>query len=228
MRQEFTQEIKNAMDDYLRDIHTVIPAKIVTFDADKCEAQVQPTAKYWRPDGELIDFPEIFEVPVRFIQGIGQKATICHAVEPGDECLLHIAEQALDYWRTGAESPTDLRFDITNAVAVVGFFSEPNPLVKRACDNKSIIIQREETFIELFDKKIEVYTDGDIYEEADLTINSEAGIDINIKAGADIAVEAGGDVSVTAGGNISVTADGNMALEAAGDITLKASAIHLN
>jgi len=102
----------------------------------------------------------------------------------------------------------------------VGFFAQLNPLVKRACDNESIIIQREETFIELFDKKIEIYTDGDIYEEADLTINTEAGIDINVKAGANITVEAGADINVKAAGDIT--------MEAGGNITLKASNIHLN
>jgi len=48
-----------------------------------------------------------------------------------------------------------LRFDISNAIALVGFFAKPNPLVRRACDNESIIVQREETFVEVFDGKIE-------------------------------------------------------------------------
>ena len=103
---------------------------------------------------------------------------------------------------------------------MVGFFAEPNPHVKRACDNESIIIQRENTFIELFDKKIEIYTDGDIYEKADLTINVEAGIDINVKAGVNINVEAGTDINVKAGNNIT--------MEAANNITLKAPRIDLN
>ena len=228
MRQEFTQELKNLMETFQQNIHTVLPGKIVKFDADKQEAQVTPTAKFWKSDASKINYPDIFEVPVFFMQGIGQKATITHVVKPDDECLLFFMEQALDQWRTKAESDTDLRFDISNAFAIVGFFAKPNPHVKRACDNESIIIQREETFIELFDKKIEIYTDGDVYEEADLTINTEAGININVKAGVNIKVEAGTDINVEAGADITVKAGGDMTLEAAGNMTLKAARIDLN
>ena len=228
MYQEFTQEMKNLMETFQQNIHTVLPGKIVKFDADKCEAQVTPTAKFWKPDATKIDYPDIFEVPVFFIQGIGQKVTITHVIKPDDECMLFFFEQALDQWRTKAESDTDLRFDISNAVAVVGFFAKPNPLVKRACDNESIIIQREETFVELFDKKIEIYTDGDICEKADLTIDTEAGIDINVKAGVNIRMKAGAQVDIEADEDVSVKAGGNMTLEAAGNMTLKATNIHLN
>ena len=252
MRQAFTQEMKNLMETFQQNIHTVLPGEIVAFDADKQEAQVKPTAKFWKPDSTKMGYPDIFEVPVFFIQGIGQKATITHVVKPGDECMLFIFEQALDHWRTKAESETDLRFDISNAVALTGFFAEPNPLVKRACDNGSIIIQRENTFIELFDKKIEIYTDGDIYGEADLSINMEAGIDINVEAGANINIEAGANISaeagadvtieaaadiketasvnikIEAGANIDIKAGADMTFEAGGDITMKAQNINLD
>ena len=220
MRQEFTQEMKNLMETYQQNIHTVLPGIIAAFDAERQEAQVKPTAKFWKPDATKIDYPDIFEVPVFFVQGIGQKAAITHAVKPGDECMIFFFEQALDQWRTKAETETDLRFDISNAAALVGFFAEPNPHVKRACENESIIIQRENTFIELFDKKIEIFTDGDIYGEADLSINFEAGIDIKVKAGANIEAEAGADIAVKAAGN--------MTLEAGGIMTLRAPRIDLN
>ena len=228
MYQEFTQKLKDSYHKNMQDVHTVVPGKILTYDPAKQEAKIKPTAKYRKPDDSLIDFPDINHVPVFFPQGMGQTITICWRVEPGDECFLFFNEQALDLWRTGAESETDLRFDLTNAFAFVGLFPKPNPHAKRAYDNKSIIVQREKTFTEWFDKKIEVYTDGDIYEEADLTINVEAGTDINVKAGANIKVEAGGNIKVEAAGNITVKSGGTMDLEAGGDMTLKAPNIHLN
>ena len=236
MRQEVTQELKYFIKDTLQNVHTVLPGKIVTFDADKCEATVKPTAKFRMPDDSQRDFPDIFEVPVFFPQAIGQKATFVHVVRPDDECILFFMEQPLDLWRTGAESPIDLRHDLTNAIAFVGFFAQPNPLVKRACDNESIIIQRENSFVELFDKKIEVETDGDIYITAADNITEEAGQNICIKAGqnksveagVNITVEAGVDVIMEAGADVTVKAGGNMTLEAAGEMTLKAANIHLN
>ena len=236
MNQEFTQELKNKYHKDMMDVHTIVPGKILSFDPGRQEAKIKPTAKYRLPDDSLRDFPDINHVPVFFPQGIGQTAAIIWKVQKDDECFLFFSEQALDLWRTGAESETDLRFDLTNAFALVGLHPKPNPLVKRAYDNESIIVQRKETFIEWFDKKIEVYTDGDIYGKADLTINVEAGIDINVKAGvnitvkagADIEIEAGGNVTVEAGGDVIVEAGGDMTLEAAGDMTLKAANIHLN
>jgi len=180
MKQEVTQELKGFIRDYVKDMHTVFPGKIISFDAAKCEAHISPTAKYWLPDGTQIDFPEIFEVPVFFPQGFGQEATIVFPVKPGDECLIFVSEQALDLWRTGADSPTDLRFDMTSAIALVGLFRQPNPLVRRACDNESVILQRGNTFIEIYPNKIhiasteEVNTNTREINTFASTINTEA------------------------------------------------------
>jgi len=217
MYQEFTQELKNLIETTQQNIHTVLPGKIVKFDTDKQRAQVSPTAKFLKPDGTKIDYPDIFEVPVFFIQGFGQKAIITHAVKPDDECLLFFFEQSLDQWRTKAESETDLRFDISNAVAVAGFFAEPNPHIKRACENESIIIQLNDTFVELSADKIEIHTDGDVCEEA--------AININIKAGANITVEAAGNVGVTAN---SVAVSANSVNVSGSSVNVSGSTINLN
>ena len=206
MKQEFTQEIKNYLKDYLQDVHTVLPGEIVSFDAGKCEATVKPIAKYWKPDKTKIDFPIRSEVPVFFPQGIAQGATIVYPVRPGDECLIFFAEQALDQWRTGAESETDLRFDITNAIALVGFFSAPNPHVARSDANESIIIQRANTFVELFDAKIEIKTDGDIYVEAAKKIDVESGTDTIVRIKGNAIVNVTGRTEIGSIGPLSVTA----------------------
>jgi len=175
MLQEFSQELKNYMQDTLRDcVHTAIPGEIVSFDPVKCEAAVKPYAKYTKPNGEKIDFPEISSAPVYFMQGLGQKASVVYPVEGGDECLIFFAEQALDTWRTRAESETDLRFDLTNAMVLVGLFSKPNPLVQRACDNKSIILQREETFVEIYEDKVHLKSTDRVHVESASIVDVEA------------------------------------------------------
>lgn len=157
MKQEFTQEIKNTITEMLQGVHTAIPGKIVKFYPDKCEAEILPYGKFKKPNGEFLDFPQLNHIPIYFPQGVGQTATIVYPIKPGDECLIISQEQTLDTWRnSGAESDNDLRFDLTNSIALVGLFSKPNQLVQRAHDNESIIIQREETFIELYDGKIEM------------------------------------------------------------------------
>ena len=212
MKQEFTQELKNYLRDYLQDIHTVLPGEIVSFDAGKCEATVKPTAKYWKPNKTKLDFPDLFEVPVFFPQGIAQGATIVYPVRPGDECMIFFTEQALDQWRTGAETDTDLRFDISNAIALVGLFSVPNPHVKRSDVNESIIIQRAETFIEFFDGKIEIETNGDIY----------------VKAASKIEVESGTDTVVRVLGNANISVAGSTDIASGGPLRISAPAVNIN
>jgi len=154
--QEFTQELKNLILETIRGVHTAIPAKVVSYDPDKCEVDVLPFGKFRKPDGELLDYPQISGVPVYFVQARGRTVTIAYPINPGDECLLLFAEQALDIWKNGgAESDTELRFDLINAIALVGLFAKANPIAKRASDNESIIVQREETFVEIYDGKFE-------------------------------------------------------------------------
>jgi hypothetical protein len=160
--QEFTQEMKSFVYDMIRDIHTAMPGKIVAFNPDKCEADVLPFGKWKKPDGGMLDYPKIPGVSVYFPQGTGQTASIVYPVKPGDECILLFSEQALDTWRTGATSDTDLRFDLQNAIALVGLFSKPNALAKEACDSGAIIIDRSGTRIALTDRDIALTAGGNI------------------------------------------------------------------
>jgi len=116
---------------------------------------VQPFGKFAKPDGSRLDYPQVHEVPVYVMQGGGQTATFVYPINPGDECILFFSEQALDAWRERAESDTDLRFDLTNAMTIVGFFARPNPLVREACADNSIIIEKDGERIRL--KKGETY-----------------------------------------------------------------------
>ena len=222
MKQEFVQELKNTVLDIVREVHVALPGKILSFDPGKQEARVKPAAKYRKPDGGLIDFPDISHVPVLFPQGMGRAATICWKLEPGDECLLVFMEQALDQWRTGAESRTDLRHDLTNAVAIPGLFAKPNPHAKRACENESIIIQRESVFVELFDKRIEIYSDGDICGKADANITLAAGVDVSISAKANITITAGADATITTAGDATITTAGDTTVTSLGDVAVDA------
>ena len=149
MIQEFTQEIKNMVLDRLRDVHTILPGKIVAFDPDRCEASILPYGKYKKPDGSMIDFPQLNEVPVYIMQGSGQAATVVYPVKPDDECIVLFSEQTLETWRTKAESHTDLRFDLSNATAIIGMFAKPNPLMIQAVEQDALIIDRNGTRITL-------------------------------------------------------------------------------
>jgi len=187
MMQEFTQEMKNLMMDTIRDIHTVIPAKIESFDPDRCVASVLPYGKFKKPDGMMMDYPKISDVPVYVMQSGGQSATIAFPVKSGDECLLLFSEQTLDTWRTGAKSDTDLRFDLSNAVAIVGMFSKPNPLMKTAVEKDAVIIDRNGTRITLLPSGgVEII--GDTTIKGNLTVTEETNLNGPVTTGNDLNV----------------------------------------
>ena len=140
MQNNISMEIENLVTDALQGVHTCIPGKIDSFDADKCLAVVTPTGQFKTPGDELMDYPQVNDVPVYVLQYAGQKCTIAFPIKEKDECLLFFSEQQLDRFRDGADAKCDLRFDLTNAIALVGLFAQANGVVKDACDDEAIII----------------------------------------------------------------------------------------
>lgn len=65
---------------------------------------------------------------------------VAFPVKPGDGCYLVISEQSLDYWMYGQETGTNLKFDLTNAVAIPGLFAKANTVVAEACSQDAIIV----------------------------------------------------------------------------------------
>lgn len=145
MSGEFVEQVKETVNHLLSQVHTCVPGKIVSFDPSVCQATVLPAMKIKKPDGEMMDYPQITGVPVIFPQCYGQKATIAYPVKPEDGCLILFAEQALDQFLYQRDTGTDLHFDLSNAVAIVGLFATGNPLMQEACDNNAIIVKVEGT-----------------------------------------------------------------------------------
>jgi len=139
MRQEFTQEIKDLVHDIMEEMHTALIGRVVAFDTDKCEVDVQPIGRIKTNSG-YIDYPTLYRVPVFFMQGGG--AAITYPVKNGDNCLLLFSEQTLEAWRNDTASTTDLKHDLNNAIALVGMSRIPSRSVKEATERDAVIIDR--------------------------------------------------------------------------------------
>ena len=87
---------------------------------------------------------------------MGQKAAVAFPVKPGDGCLLVISEQSLDYWMYGQDTSTNLKFDLTNAVAIPGLFTQANTVVAEACSQDAIIADVSGTRITIKDGKVQI------------------------------------------------------------------------
>lgn len=156
MNSELVHQIKETAKKAAESIHTAVPGTIVSYDPVKGQATVKPDMKFTTRGGNIIDYPQISGVPVLFQQHMGQKATVAFPVKPGDGCLLAISEQSLDYWMYGQDTGTNLKFDLTNAMAIPGLFAKANSVVAEACSQDAIIIDVSGTRITIKAGKVQI------------------------------------------------------------------------
>ena len=154
MMQEFVDQINKSARSATEDMHTALPGEIKSYDPDKGVATVLPKAKFTKPDGSMMDFPEISGVPVMFPQS--KNVTIAWPIKKGDGCLLVFSEQALDYWMYGKETDTKLKFDLTNAIAIPNLTSGGNSTMKLACDEDAVAIAAGDTKAKITPKTAEL------------------------------------------------------------------------
>lgn len=178
MMQELVERIQEMAKGSVNGIHTAIPGSIVSFDPSTCLATVSPKMKYAKPDGSKIDYPNVAGVPVYFPQGANQKVSIAYPVKPGDGCLLIAAEQSLDFWMYGRETAADLRYDLTNSVALVGLFVRPGPGVQKACDENAVVVMAESVVLTVKPERVEI--------DGDLKVNGRIDATDRIKSDADV------------------------------------------
>lgn len=197
------KQIKQMIQDNIRGVHTSIPGKITSVDSANNTVCIQPSGKFRKADGSYIDYPELKDVPMVQMQGAGQKATIQYPIKKGDGCMVFFSEQQLEPWKNDGQEPnTELRHDLTNAIAVPGLCPDANNVHTDSCDNDAIIIQYGD------DTKITAKTDSVEIKQKDVTIVLEGG-QVKIKAPSDVVIE--GNVEITKGnltldqGNVSVT-----------------------
>ena len=154
MMQEFVDQINKSARSATEDMHTALPGEIKSYDPGKGVATVLPKAKFTKPDGSTMDFPEISGVPVMFPQS--KNVTIAWPIKKGDGCLLVFSEQALDYWMYGKETDTKLKFDLTNAIAIPNLTSGGNSTMKLACDEDAVAIAAGDTKAKITPKTAEL------------------------------------------------------------------------
>lgn len=170
MLQEFVAEIKALVKDQLKEMHTVLPGEILVFDPVTSRADVQPIMKYKLPNGTVVDYPQIYGVPVMFPQT--ESATIAFPVKPGDGCLLLMAEQSIDYWMYGQETGTNLAFDLTNAICIPGLMKAGSPALAEACLKNALIVDVKGTRVAVKDGSVEI-TAANVTVNGDLTVTGQ-------------------------------------------------------
>lgn len=121
------QLIKDQIDDALFNLHTGLPAKVVSFDAASQSCACQPLLKRVFLDNDGVpqeyDYPVISNVPVEYANGGGWSITF--PLDADDIVYLAFFERSIDRWldapaATIVDPISNQRFDLSDACARPG------------------------------------------------------------------------------------------------------------
>jgi hypothetical protein len=137
-RFEDTEElIRQAFDDFRRQLWTALPGKVVE-DSDGKTAKVQPTIKgrTYSEDGEAksVEYPQ-HEAIVHFTRGGGWALT--HPIKKGDEGVIIYCSRNIDDWHDqgGAREPLDRRtHDMSDCIFIPGIGNKTRDLKNISTD----------------------------------------------------------------------------------------------
>ena len=152
----------------LKDLHTMMPGIIVSFDPDKQTAVVQPAIKRIFTEKGAVNLPVCVDVPVAFPGGGDFFLTF--PVKAGDECILGFSERAIDNWYAsgGSQAPAEYRLhDLSDGIAQVGLNSQPKKLTSLQMTGAELRTRSRSTYIRLEDGTI--YIKGNIIHEGNNT-----------------------------------------------------------
>lgn len=184
----------------LMNLHTAMPAIVVSFNADERTITAQPAIQRVFSAGEGItgpqNLPPCVDVPVMFLGGGGYDIT--YPIVEGDECLLIFAERCIDSWFTTGKPapPADYRqHDLSDAFALVGVRSlaRQSPVAvdglrigndssQVMISDNEIILQKGAAKMTLTDKKLEctvdIYAPNVITPSLDLNKHLHDGVEV--------------------------------------------------
>lgn len=132
----------------LNNVHTALPASIISYDYQKQKAVVQPLLNKSWADGTNTPMPIINNVPVIFPRAGG--ASLVFPVVEGDTCLLIFLERSTDLWKTvgGQVTPDDQRkFDLSDAIAIMGLF--PFSENSQAENNDDVLLTYNDSYVKI-------------------------------------------------------------------------------
>lgn len=141
------------------DIHTALPAKVVSCDGHSATIRLMITQVM--KGGDVLELPPLVDVPVGFYRGGGFCVTV--PIKAGDEGLAIFSERCIDGWYASGETskPLDARFhDYSDAFFLPQGSSQPNRIPDYSTDSLSMQTDDGETFIRI--KSGKIIMQGDI------------------------------------------------------------------
>lgn len=173
-----------------RNVNTCLPGTILSYDAGRQMATVQPMFKLRQPDGSEEDMPILNAVPVIWPRSGG--ASMTFPVKRGDGCLVMFSQRSIDEYKSDGKltTPLDPRaHDLSDAVAIMGFVSfgaggGSDDAVEIKFGDTTITVKEDGVEIEGGNITIKGPTkiEGNLELEGDFTVTGGSGGVVNINS----------------------------------------------
>lgn len=134
---DFLASFKNVIQSEMMGLNTSVEGTVESYSEGL--ATVVPDANKYFSDGDVLPFPKLFRVPIRWPSFNGGLCGVKGPIRAGDKVLVVFAQQARD----GTDD--ERRFDITDAYAIAC----GNAQVAQASNNADMIIWFGDAYIKL-------------------------------------------------------------------------------
>jgi len=134
------ETIRLSIDSVLVEVRTGFPGIVVSYDATKQVADIQPALKTSYYDGSIVNLPILPDVPVMF--PASKKFHIHWKLEAGDLVWVQISDRSLDNFKANGKvvDPEDSRkFDLSDAVCYPASCSPAKAFVPYKPDYAEIV-----------------------------------------------------------------------------------------
>lgn len=151
---DFVGELQQLMDSVSTNLRVATIGIIESYDPDTMTVSVQPVGEeaFRTPDGktESSKLPLLKDVPVVFPRG--GDFTMTFPIRKDDECLVVFGDRCFDAWfQSGGTQPQveSRMHDLSDAIAIVGVFSQPNKIPNPHTENIQIRHNDGDCYIEI-------------------------------------------------------------------------------
>ena len=212
--------IRQGTTNYMKDVHTALPGKIVSFNSLNQTVSVQLLIRRVFKGDQEVDLPQLINVPVWTPRAGGFVQTF--PIAPDDQCLILFAERSIDTWFTvgDVQTPNSNRMhSFSDAICLLGLYSEPTAISDYDTENFQIRNEEKDQTITLLNNKNINISTGTVTVEmlnSSETINITAPVKININTPL---AEFATDVKIS--GNLNITGTSTAADHDSGGISGK-------
>ena len=205
MSSSLRRNINNIVTREILDTHTSCIAKVVSYDNTKQLVNVQPLNKYTYINGDVLELPQILEVPVQW--PAGGSAIMTFPLSTDDTVIVVFSERSIEEWKIGLSgesipTPKDPRnHHISDAIAI--------PCIRTFKQSEALQASSED---------VEIRMNANLPNEVKVSLQASG--DVLISCPGNVQVEAGSatvNADSTINGDLTVNGD----IDATGEVTAK-------